>query len=402
MRTDMLRHEKELVPAIVMGTMLPVWEKPVMKEEFSDVLDTLLHGQMVRVTEIGPDESYTDNMPYNSMRFGRMLHFVTDYGYDGYITDLGERIQTLSYMDEFQTAGDLGYEDAERMENLWASYKEIADDYSKFYEEAEEMGYGNVYNHRCGLKTVWAACADLVSVPDITNTTCDRITVYRGTKLLAAEDQSNVKKGWTKVYIMRTPFFGENFFEDENDDIDDEYAFYIRSSALEAPFELVDIEYDKETKLDDCSVYGHVTPIDEDKFRENVVKTAMMYLGTQYRWAGKTPQGIDCSGLCSMAYMLNGIYIYRDASIEEQYPVKEIVSKEEWANDPMKAVSRLKAGDLIYFEGHIAMYIGDCKYIHSTAKAGSDGVVINSFRSTDDCFRQDLYDGVTACGSIFI
>ncbi|MDO4439373.1 MAG: C40 family peptidase [Eubacteriales bacterium] len=398
MRTEMVRHEKELVPGIVMGITLPVWEKPVMKNEISDVLDTLLHGQMLRIREIGPDESYMENMPYNAMRYGRMLHFVTDYGYEGYITDLGEKVQSLEYMDEFQTVGDLGYDDAERMENLWATYKNIADAYAGYYEEALEEGYGNVYNLKCGLKTVWAACADLVSVPDITNTTCDRITVYRGAKLLAAEDQSEVKKGWTKVYIMKTPFFGESFFDEEDED---DYAFYIRSSALEAPFELVDIEYDEETKLDDCSVYGHVTPLDEEKFRQNVVDTAKMYLGTQYRWAGKTPQGIDCSGLCSMAYMLNGVYIYRDASIEEQYPVKEIVSAKEWAEDPMKAISKLKPADLIYFKGHIAMYLGDCKYIHSTAKAGSDGVVINSFRSTDDCFRQDLYDGVTACGSIF-
>ena len=35
-------------------------------------------------------------------------------------------------------------------------------------------------------------------------------------------------------------------------------------------------------------------------------------------------------------------------------------------------------GDLLYFPGHIAMYIGDGKYIHSTGKAGSGGVVINS------------------------
>ena len=153
---------------------------------------------------------------------------------------------------------------------------------------------------------------------------------------------------------MNTPFFGENFFEDDDEDIDDEYAFYIRSSAICPPFELVDVEYDEGTKLEDCSVYGHVIPLDEEKFRENVVKTAKLYLGTQYRWAGKTPQGIDCSGLCSMAYMLNGVYIYRDASIEEQYPVKEIVSAEEWSEDPMKALSKLKPGDLIYFKGHIA------------------------------------------------
>ena len=68
----------------------------------------------------------------------------------------------------------------------------------------------------------------------------------------------------------------------------------------------------------------YVKPIDADKLsklteaektvlRKRLVNTAMSYLGTQYRWGGKTPLGIDCSGLTSMSYMLNGVYIYRKA-----------------------------------------------------------------------------------------
>ncbi|WP_269323679.1 SH3 domain-containing C40 family peptidase [Lactobacillus delbrueckii] len=43
---------------------------------------------------------------------------------------------------------------------------------------------------------------------------------------------------------------------------------------------------------------------DEESFRKQVAETAKEYLGCQYRWAGKSPLGIDCSGLVFMSYML--------------------------------------------------------------------------------------------------
>ncbi|MGN1188709.1 MAG: NlpC/P60 family protein, partial [Lachnospiraceae bacterium] len=128
---------------------------------------------------------------------------------------------------------------------------------------------------------------------------------------------------------------------------------------------------------------------DEDKFRRAVVDTAKSYLGTQYRWGGKTPLGIDCSGLTSMSYLLNGVAIFRDARIKDGFPVHEI------------AATNIKPGDLMYFPGHTAMYIGNCEYIHSTARTGSDGVVINSLSPTSSCYREDLAKNLTAVGSVF-
>ena len=64
---------------------------------------------------------------------------------------------------------------------------------------------------------------------------------------------------------------------------------------------------------------------EEEALRKSLVQTALSYLHTPYRWGGKTPWGIDCSGLCSMVYLLHGIYIYRDSKIKEGYPVKEIL-----------------------------------------------------------------------------
>jgi gamma-D-glutamyl-L-lysine dipeptidyl-peptidase len=125
----------------------------------------------------------------------------------------------------------------------------------------------------------------------------------------------------------------------------------------------------------------------EDLFREQVVQTAFRYLGTPYRWGGKSPLGIDCSGLCSMAYMLNGSYIYRDAKIMEGFPLKEITREQ------------LKRGDLIFFPGHVAMYIGDEHYIHSSL--GGNEVNVNSLNPLDDHYREDFATKITGYGSLF-
>lgn len=121
--------------------------------------------------------------------------------------------------------------------------------------------------------------------------------------------------------------------------------------------------------------------------RDNLVKSALSYIGTQYRWGGKTPQGIDCSGLCSMSYMLNGIIIYRDADIKEGFPVKEITK------------DKLKKGDLIFFPGHVAMYLGNEKYIHCATS--NDSVSINSFNKSDDDYYEYLDKSTKKFGSIF-
>lgn len=128
---------------------------------------------------------------------------------------------------------------------------------------------------------------------------------------------------------------------------------------------------------------------DEWEIRSTVLNYAMSFLGTQYRWGGKTAMGIDCSGLTFMSYYMCGIVIYRDAIIKEGFPVHEI------------PFSRIKPADLLYFPGHVALYLGNGKYIHCTGNLCSFGCVINSLRPEDNDYRADLAESLVAVGSVF-
>lgn len=127
----------------------------------------------------------------------------------------------------------------------------------------------------------------------------------------------------------------------------------------------------------------------EDALRRRLVDTAMLYQGTAYRWGGKTPYGIDCSGLVSMAYLLCGIIIYRDAHIKEGFPLREIPRE------------NMRPADLLFFPGHVAMYMGGGRYCHSTGRAGDDGFAVNSLDPAAPDYRADLPEKLYAVGSIF-
>jgi beta-lactamase class A len=128
---------------------------------------------------------------------------------------------------------------------------------------------------------------------------------------------------------------------------------------------------------------------EEEAFREAVASSARAYLGTQYRWGGKSSQGIDCSGLAFMSYLENGVLIYRDAKLMENYPIRP-VGREQ-----------IKKGDLLYFPGHVAIYLGEGKFIHSTAWEKTPCVTINSLWPEDDDYRADLDEKLLGCGSLF-
>ena len=123
--------------------------------------------------------------------------------------------------------------------------------------------------------------------------------------------------------------------------------------------------------------------------RKALTAAARLYAGTQYRWGGKTPMGIDCSGLTFMSWFFSGVLLYRDAKLVPGYPARAI------------PLEQCRPGDLLYFPGHIALYLGEGRYIHSTARAGSDGVVMNSLDPSQPDYRADLPGKLLTAGTVF-
>ena len=127
--------------------------------------------------------------------------------------------------------------------------------------------------------------------------------------------------------------------------------------------------------------------IDRDTFNtqppptaEEIIKTAKEFMGTPYLWGGRSTKGVDCSGFTNLVFRFNGSDLPRDANMQVQAGKKVAIDSD---------YSTLKTGDLLFFGPnseritHVAIYIGNKKFIHS------DGIVrINSFNPDDKNYSE--------------
>lgn len=98
----------------------------------------------------------------------------------------------------------------------------------------------------------------------------------------------------------------------------------------------------------------HLIPVDH--LWTDPVAVARLFIGTPYVWGGNAGNGLDCSGLVQAAFLTCGIPCPGDSDLQEQMTGAQL-----------DEVSMLEPGDLIFWNGHVALVSGENAIIHANA-----------------------------------
>lgn len=102
----------------------------------------------------------------------------------------------------------------------------------------------------------------------------------------------------------------------------------------------------------------HLAPLDWTE--PDFVALALRFVGTPYLWGGKTAFGLDCSGLVQTALAGAGVSAPRDSDMQEAVlgrPAGGIGARGEG----------LRRGDLLFWDGHVALALGKGDMLHANA-----------------------------------
>lgn len=98
------------------------------------------------------------------------------------------------------------------------------------------------------------------------------------------------------------------------------------------------------------------------------------WLGTPYRYGGKSKSGVDCSGFV--------LSIFRDVyNLELMRRSIDMAQNSRKIRDP----GRLREGDLVFFRirsrniSHVGIYLGEGRFVHASS---SRGVIINNLNES--------------------
>ncbi len=120
---------------------------------------------------------------------------------------------------------------------------------------------------------------------------------------------------------------------------------------------------------------------------------AAMQQPNYYLWGGTVGPNYDCSGLMQAAFAASGVWLPRDSY--QQADLMQTIAQEE-----------LLPGDLIFFAAkervnHVALYLGDGYYIHSSGKEmGRNGIGIDRLSTTENEVSKAYYRQLWGMGRV--
>ena len=111
---------------------------------------------------------------------------------------------------------------------------------------------------------------------------------------------------------------------------------------------------------------GRYVPLSNRNF--SVTDLALRFLGVPYLWGGGSDFGFDCSGFVQRLFRFIGTELPRNSDQQRDF------------TRTVPDFDHAIPGDLVFFRGHVALYLGDGKIVHANGHSASVSV-------------DDLFDG---------
>jgi cell wall-associated NlpC family hydrolase len=189
----------------------------------------------------------------------------------------------------------------------------------------------------------------------------------------------SIKENWIEIFTIQDKYAGW-IFKNEFQKISQKEAEKISAKSSQYSNQLVDFVETENSLLISIVLGSNIAGakflnhkfdsdfIDGAKGKSNIIKTAYLYLNAPYLWGGKTPMGIDCSGLIQMIYRINGYNIPRDASQQVNL------------GDTLSFIDESEPGDLAFFDNqegditHVGLLLENHYILHAHGKVRIDRI----------------------------
>ena len=143
-----------------------------------------------------------------------------------------------------------------------------------------------------------------------------------------------------KVFVLKASIFNKL-----NNKTKYFLPFASKISIIQENKKFIKFEKNKWVKKTDIKKINHI--------EKDYLKILKLFLKIKYFWGGKTYKGIDCSAILQLLYYYNNKFYPRDTKDQIKYSIKNAKR------------SILKKGDIIFWEGHVAICINSKKLIHA-------------------------------------